>query len=605
MKFLTITPHNYMEDHSVHYTTIAKQPNPWGGRERVPLAAIDLTPYQKTWIGANLLSNRKNQQFFIETYGLKKSVLSKWTKEVEKHGSVYGKPGAPRKIDSPEAKRHIVDKRSSRLQTREEDFDQVLEAARETGSKRGKSSFESSKMCPKTKLMYEAKYGIKTGAAEVTTTARQVACEDVRNFITFGCMNGYMVPNTPLCLVCNMDATAFTVGKAIDGKTIVKYFVKEEGVPLKAAPGKKTKGDPTGLFTIKYYLIMGAAGNVSVPVYVFQDDRMSETDVEIHKVMGLGIGTDVTSSGYMVFMKSRAGNKAFFSWLNTDVIIPYVNDVRKAYDLTKEDPVWFQLDGEDIQIKIYDDKEFLKVLDAENIIVGKPSGSTTEKTQPCDCGNCFKGPKTTLKCLDSKSVMHLAAHADRIKKVILEQDEKFKTRGKITANYKNHMVQGLLKVVFALQQSMKPTTIMGSFEKAGIVPFDYTKILGLCDKRLSDSDFMKAHGYLEKGIKHIRKFGEISDKKLAADGFDGPSKDHLAKSKRRSIILTNKNHVGREIKKQELKAQRKEENEKKKTTRNTKAREKNKRQRIEFLEAVDGAHDSDNVDEDMVVVGGD
>jgi hypothetical protein len=587
-----------MEDKINDHSKLAREPNPWG-KGRVALDPNKLSSYEKTWIGANLCSGLRTPQFFIENYGLKKSQLSKLKTKVQKRGWVQAKAGPPRKIESPEAKLHIFDKRTSGLQTRAENFDQVLEAARATGKKHGKSTFASETMCPKTKLKYERKYGVKTALAEVTTEARKVACEDCRNFITFGCMNGCMVPDTPQCLVCNMDASTFTVGRDISGKTTIKYFVKEEGCSLKAAPAEKTKGNPIGLYTIKYYLLMGASGTASKPVYVFQDDRMSEEDIEIYDVLGLGIGTDVTSSGYMIFMKQRAGNKAFFSWLNTNVIIPYVNNVRAANNLTKDTPAWFQLDGEDIQIQIYEDDAMRRVLEAENIIIGKPSGSTTEKTQPCDCGNCFKGPKTILKSIDSRSVRHLEAHADRLREVIKEQEHKNKSRGKISANNKNHMVQGLLRVVYALQNSIRPRMIVESFEKAGIWPFDYVKILHLCNTKMSDSEIMRAVDYFPRGVKHIRKYGEISDAILAVNGFGGVSKDHLVKSKRRSIILTSKAFVERELKKREVKAQKKAEDERKRKARNDKASEKRKRQRNEVMEALNDT--SNDVEHEDVV----
>ena len=588
-----------MQDKFSNFTSVANETNPFG-REKRALDPNKMTPYEKTWIGANLHTGLRNSRFFISNYGLDRKILSKWKSKVSKYGSVYGKTGAPRKIESPEARQHTVDNRTSRLQTREEDFDQILQAARETGKKHGKSTYESETMCSKTKLKYENKYGVKTASAEVTTDARKAACEDCRNFITFGCMNGYMVPNTPQCLICNLDASTFTVGKDISGKTTVKYLVKEEGCSLKAAPAEKTKGDPTGLFTIKYYLLMGATGTSSTPVYVFQDDRMGADDIETYSVLGLGVGTDITADGYVVFMKSRAGNKSFFSWLNYNIIIPYVSKVRLASNLTKEDPVWFQLDGEDVQIKVYEDDGMRRVLEAENIIIGKPSGSTTEKTQPCDCGNCFKGPKTLMKSTDGRSVRHLDAHANRVREVVKEQEHKYKSRGNISANNKNHMVQGLLRVVYALQNSIRPRMIIESFEKAGIWPLDFQKILRLCTTRMSDSEVHRAMDYLPRGIKHIRKYGEISDAILAVNGFDGESKDHLVKSKRRSIILNNKNFVEKEIRKQELKALLKEETERKRKARNEKASEKRKRQRNEVMEALNDT--SNDVEEEDVVV---
>ena len=78
------------------------------------------------------------------------------------------------------------------------------------------------------------------------------------------------------------------------------------------------------------------------------------------------------------------------------------------------------------------------------------------------------------------------------------------------------------------------------------------------------------------------------------------SKDHLVKSKRRSIILNNKQFVQKEIRKQELKALQKEETERKRKARNEKASEKRKRQRHEVMEALNDT--SNDVEEEDVVV---
>ena len=65
---------------------------------------------------------------------------------------------------------------------------------------------------------------------------------------------------------------------------------------------------------------------------------------------------------------------------------------------------WFQLDGESVQIAIYQSKQMLKKLEDMNIVVGKPPASTTDITQPSDIRHCFKGPKTALKHINDSDV---------------------------------------------------------------------------------------------------------------------------------------------------------------------------------------------------------
>jgi hypothetical protein len=58
---------------------------------------------------------------------------------------------------------------------------------------------------------------------------------------------------------------------------------------------------------------------------------------------------------------------------------------------------WFQLDGEAIQIRCYQSQDVLKNLSEQHIVVGKSAASTTQITQPCDIGDCFKATKNMIK----------------------------------------------------------------------------------------------------------------------------------------------------------------------------------------------------------------
>lgn len=76
------------------------------------------------------------------------------------------------------------------------------------------------------------------------------------------------------------------------------------------------------------------------------------------------------------------------------MLLPFVSGIRAHYDLAADDLAWFQLDGEQVQINCYSEKPMFESLEVHNIVVGKLAASTTEISQPCDKGNCFKGTKT-------------------------------------------------------------------------------------------------------------------------------------------------------------------------------------------------------------------
>ena len=97
------------------------------------------------------------------------------------------------------------------------------------------------------------------------------------------------------------------------GKIEVKYCLVEEedNVPetLKVVP---QKGDGLVSYFIKYYLLMFADGTVALPVFVVADTSMSKGECDVHEVLGMGIGTDVGSKGYIVFCKTRCANNTFY-----------------------------------------------------------------------------------------------------------------------------------------------------------------------------------------------------------------------------------------------------------------------------------------------------
>ena len=56
---------------------------------------------------------------------------------------------------------------------------------------------------------------------------------------------------------------------------------------------------------------------------------MKENDCLIHPVMGLG--TTISSKGYIVFMKSRAGNVKFYNWVAGTLIPEAVDQIAAAF----------------------------------------------------------------------------------------------------------------------------------------------------------------------------------------------------------------------------------------------------------------------------------
>ncbi|KAJ1393580.1 hypothetical protein B484DRAFT_408168, partial [Ochromonadaceae sp. CCMP2298] len=289
----------------------------------------------------------------------------------------------------------------------------------------------------------------------------------------------------------------FTVGSDFADKVWVKVAGKVEakGEVVKAAP---KKGDNcNGLaFFIKYYLLMCASGNVMDPVFVVQDKFMAEG----------------AFSKYWV--------PAFYRWLFRDYFATAVLKLRGAYSLADETPAWFQLDGEPLQIKCFEEPSMVDRFCELCVVCGKPPASTTECTQACDCGNCFKGSKTALKY---------------IKDMDIDED------------LNAHKIAYLRDQVFAVHmaETVKQSTVQESWRKTGIYPFSLDTILSSCKEKVSLQERDVIRTGLPELARRIMERGELLGADLRA--ALGPdiylphlfSRDLLVMYRRRSVILTH------------------------------------------------------------------
>ena len=57
------------------------------------------------------------------------------------------------------------------------------------------------------------------------------------------------------------------------------------------------------------------------------------------------------------------------------IMIPFVLNLKRIHALDVNSATWYQLDGEEMQIRCYEDISMLSVLENNNINIGKPSGS--------------------------------------------------------------------------------------------------------------------------------------------------------------------------------------------------------------------------------------
>lgn len=395
---------------------------------------------------------------------------------------------------------------------------------------------------------------IKVGNAENGTAARIEACADMRNAVTFAAMNYAMAGVVNEHLILNFDSTQFTVGEGkASSRSKACYTIKHEGKSIKVASDGNSKGSTA--FFIKYFLIMSAGGEVSVPVYVIADSAMDAKEYRAEKVPGLGLSV-TDSYGYLVFCHTRCCNTKFYDWLVRDVVVKFIDSLRSRYGIEDDGLAWLQCDGEKTQIDVFASNEVLNELSTKDIVVGKPPASTTEITQPCDVGICFKNCKAILDKINVADVSSQKHMLEVLRRILATTS---------LSDYHRPLAQyGLLRVQLALQTGLNSLNIRDSFKLAGVYPFDLGQILSQCTTKLSAADGLAIATKLPQWSGLIRDRGEISDEVF--DKCDigalslGSSKDNLVLHRRRAIVVTNPALIQKEVNKK-LEAEAQKENE--------------------------------------------
>ena len=368
---------------------------PWG-HSHPKLNAKNLKLSEKKWLGQRVLHNPQAAHQLADRYGLDVKCLQQYARNITQKKGFQSANGRPKLLSDEEEQRlvgNLVNRTyqeadSSYLSMLQEGVNASLHARKDT-------SRDAKPPSRRWRGRFEARNDIVSENAVVTTDARAVACADVRNAVSFAVMNQLVLQDYKVKadLILNVDGTAFTVGKDAGRRERVKLVrnKKPKNMPTKV---RLQTNKPNRLpYTQKAHILISAGGFQAAPIYIVPDSKMPKDDIDVHKVSGLGVGTDVLNHGYVVFLQSRCGNAAFFTWFTEVVLVSFVQQIRQARGLGPGDWAYLQLDGEDVQIKVYQDPRLRQLLERHKIILGKPAGSTSEITQACDRQDVFRAPK--------------------------------------------------------------------------------------------------------------------------------------------------------------------------------------------------------------------
>jgi hypothetical protein len=186
---------------------------------------------------------------------------------------------------------------------------------------------------------YRDDIGIVVKNAELTTDTRIKAMSSVRNTLSNYALSAYTTKELavppPKMLnsdeATNKDATKVAVLKVERGN----------GTPMDNTVNQTvaSKGESIfGLYTIKVNVTINGNGKIMDVVYITQDEDMKEEDCFIHPVAGLGVTASITSQGYIVFLKNRAGNESFYRWVCTSLIPNAVSHIDAEFQCVLKPP---------------------------------------------------------------------------------------------------------------------------------------------------------------------------------------------------------------------------------------------------------------------------
>jgi hypothetical protein len=369
----------------------------------------------------------------------------------------------------------------------------IQQLAVETAQARGLHEIMAPRVSKRSIGRLEAECETITKNSESVTIARQVATSDVRNAVTFGAMNAVMAPKTCQYLTANMDSTQFAVGY-FNGKKLEVKFIGELKGSLKSNPARGDHSSGLAYF-IKVYIAITAFGHQCSPVYVVADDTMPAGDFDAHLVNGIGSGTDVGSVGHVVFCKTRVPPASFYQWYDREVLFKFFDNIRETYNISDDVVTWYQLDGEQNQVEGYADPVVQELYRSKNIVVGKPSGSTTSITQAIDAGAVIKVWKQKLKAIKDADVLDNTSMITVLKDVVAQHDKymdaqreaadsakrsdscgKRKKKTGVSYAHRKMIALGILRIQLAMQNAVKPQTIKDSFKVTGTYPPNFNYI---------------------------------------------------------------------------------------------------------------------------------
>ena len=233
--------------------------------------------------------------------------------------------------------------------------------------------------------------------AQLKTSARIDAEKDLRNSFAMAAMIEAFCKHLSPAMLFNWDATQYALSP--DKDEICIYQKGNDFGPLTSESGGGT------FLSIKHYHFHNANGTVAPPVFVVADSMDPEAFIW-DEVPELTTSTDVNGKAYLCRCRMRNGNSAFYRWYGTFIVAPFVIIVCDRIKSKNPDGTpmraFVTCDGEQEQIKVFQQQDLLDVFSYALIDFGKIAASCSGIHQSSDVSPLFRAIKTKIHAVETR-----------------------------------------------------------------------------------------------------------------------------------------------------------------------------------------------------------
>ncbi len=398
--------------------------------------------------------------------------------------------------------------------------------------------------------------------AEILDNAHEVALNDPRHAASYAAMMHFLHDKVLPGLFINIDKTSFEM--KMESKENASAVLSGKRKQRNKCKDPYESGAKSGNCSIHLYVVANDSGKLADMVYIVKDKNMPKDATDLYETPYLDGSTGSTGTAYLMFVGDSSPNTdKTLEWLYENIVVPFVNNLRRKEGVDGTAPASLTVDGDPRQLQVLASAFMVDSLRLANIITSKSPASCTPLFQPLDVGKLFLSSKRCFGVLMKADYTPTnTKHTDKLKEVFKTHTAKYPKKYKknkkpsvaMSTYFKNAM-RCLLTAAAALRKSAVSETVVNSFRDAGVMPFDPVLIRNKCQHYLNADQKRSFNAAVPELAKIFARNSELKESDF--DKYEIPmpnvSKDNAPVHRRRSLLL-HAAHVLEDLKKQAEKA---------------------------------------------------